>query len=66
MKKWTRSRTNRMLAGVLGGMSERIGMNAKWLRLLFLAAVVMTGFFPMVFVYLVLIFLLPNEQRYIK
>lgn len=66
MKKWTRSRTNRMLAGVLGGLSERIGMDAKWLRLLFLVVVLMTGFFPMVFVYLVLIFLLPNEQRYIK
>ncbi|RSD25144.1 PspC domain-containing protein [Mesobacillus subterraneus] len=59
--KLTRSRTNRMLAGVLGGMAESFGMNALWLRLLFVILVFATAFFPMAILYLVLVFVLPNK-----
>ncbi|HJV30810.1 MAG TPA: PspC domain-containing protein [Bacillales bacterium] len=66
MKKWIRSRTNRMLAGVLGGLSEVVGVEAKTLRILFLILLLFTGFFPMGILYIIFIFILPNEQRLIK
>jgi phage shock protein C len=66
MKKWIRSRTNRMLAGVLGGLSEVVGVEAKTLRILFLILLLFTGFFPMGILYIIFVFILPNEQRLIK
>jgi phage shock protein C len=66
MKKWIRSRTNRKLAGVLGGLSEVVGVEAKTLRILFLILLLFTGFFPMGILYIIFVFILPNEQRLIK
>ncbi|WP_236585124.1 PspC domain-containing protein [Companilactobacillus farciminis] len=34
----TRSSTNRMLAGVCGGLGEYFGIDSTWIRLLFIAA----------------------------
>ncbi|WML46014.1 PspC domain-containing protein [Neobacillus sp. PS3-40] len=66
MKKWMRSRTNRMLAGVIGGLSEVIGMDAKLLRIIFIILLMVTGFFPMGLLYILLVFIMPNEQRLSK
>jgi phage shock protein C len=66
MKKWVRSRTNRMLAGVLGGLSEVVGKDAKTLRLIFIILLLITGFFPMGVLYILFVFILPNEQRLSK
>ncbi|HJV16540.1 MAG TPA: PspC domain-containing protein [Bacillales bacterium] len=61
-----RSLTNRKLAGVLGGPSEVVGVEAKTLRILFLILLLFTVFFPMGILYIIFAFILPNEQRLIK
>jgi phage shock protein C len=52
-----------MLAGVLGGLSEEFGVDAKILRIVFAILLMFTGFFPMGVIYLLLVFIMPNEQR---
>jgi phage shock protein C len=66
MKKWIRSRSNRKLAGVLGGLAEVVGVEAKTLRILFLILLLFTGFFPMGILYIIFVFILPNEHELIK
>jgi phage shock protein C len=62
--KLTRSRTNRMLAGVIGGMSESFGINAALLRILFVVLLFSTGLLPMTILYLILVFVLSNKEGY--
>lgn len=62
-KKLTRSRTHRVVSGVLGGLSIYLNIDPAIIRILFVLFVVATGFFPGVFVYLVAVFLIPNESR---
>ncbi|HWJ77716.1 MAG TPA: PspC domain-containing protein [Niallia sp.] len=59
--KLTRSKHNRKLAGVIGGLSNRFNINANVLRMVFIIGIFATGFFPLVFIYLILIFVMPNE-----
>jgi phage shock protein C len=49
-----RSRDNRVLAGVVGGLAERLNVNPTMLRWFSAFAAVMTGFLPLIFLYLVL------------
>lgn len=58
-----RSRTNRVLAGVIGGISEAIGVEAKILRIAYVILFMFTGFFPMGLLYLLLVYIMPNEKR---
>ncbi|AZB44452.1 PspC domain-containing protein [Bacillus sp. FJAT-42376] len=60
MKKLTRSRSNKKVAGVLGGIAERYGLNANLLRIIFLIALIPTSG-GLLFVYLLLVFLLSKE-----
>lgn len=62
MKNLARSRTNRMLAGVIGGIAESIGMDAKLLRIIVILLGIVTAFLPLAAIYVILIFILPNEQ----
>ncbi|MCT2344907.1 PspC domain-containing protein [Niallia taxi] len=60
MKKLVRSTNNRKLAGVIGGLAENINVNANLLRVIFVLALIPTGF-SLVLIYLLLTFVLPNE-----
>ncbi|MCM3217661.1 PspC domain-containing protein [Niallia taxi] len=60
MKKLVRSTNNRKLAGVIGGLAESINVNANLLRVIFVLALIPTGF-SLVLIYLLLTFVLPNE-----
>jgi phage shock protein C len=62
--KLTRSRKNRMLAGVIGGLSESFGINATLLRILFVILLFSTGLMPMAILYLVFIYVLSNKEDY--
>jgi phage shock protein C len=62
--KLTRSRKNRMLAGVIGGMAESFGISAALLRILFVILTFSTAFLPMAAIYLILVFVLPNREGY--
>jgi phage shock protein PspC (stress-responsive transcriptional regulator) len=48
-----RSRSNRVLAGVLGGLAERLDVNATTLRWFVSFAAVMTGFVPAFLIYII-------------
>ena len=55
-----RSRSNRMIAGVCGGLAEFFGISSFWFRLGFLIALVPGGI-PGLVPYLVLWVVVPNE-----
>ena len=56
-----RSRTDRMLAGVCGGLARRFGMSATVVRLLFVLASVLSAAFPGIIVYVVMWIVVPEE-----
>jgi phage shock protein PspC (stress-responsive transcriptional regulator) len=59
-RRLTRSLTDRVLGGVCGGMSAYTGLNALWIRLLFLLMAPSTSGFG-VLLYIVLWLVLPIE-----
>lgn len=63
MKKLERSRTDRMIAGVLGGFGTYFNIDAVLLRVVFVFSVLITGFFPGVIAYIIAIFIMPEEGR---
>jgi phage shock protein C len=60
--KLRRSRTNRIVAGVCGGLGEFFGLNPFWFRLAFVIAL-LPGGVPGLVPYLVLWLLIPPESR---
>jgi phage shock protein C len=65
-KQLARSRSNRKLAGVIGGLSRFTGIDATILRVIFIILLIPTGFFPLVVVYGLMAFVLPNEEEAIR
>ena len=55
-----RSRDNRIIAGVCGGLGEYFGINAWWFRLGFLVAL-LPGGVPGILAYLILWLVIPSE-----
>jgi phage shock protein C len=60
-KPLKRSRTNRMIGGVVGGLAEYLGMDPVLARVLYVAISVVSAAFPGIVVYLVLWFVMPDE-----
>jgi phage shock protein C len=58
-----RSRHNRVVAGICGGLSEFFGINAFWFRLAFLIALIPGGV-PGLGVYLLAYLLIPPAPRH--
>lgn len=57
-----RSRTQRILGGVCGGLAEWLGWNATLVRILFVGISIASAAFPGILVYLVLWVLMPQRQ----
>jgi phage shock protein C len=55
-----RSKQNRMVAGVCGGLAEFFGVTPFWFRLAFLIALIPGGV-PGILVYLVMMVIIPSE-----
>lgn len=66
MRNVTRSRTNRMFGGVIGGIAEAAGINVWLLRIGFIILMSATAFFPLAALYVFLMFILPTEAGYGK
>ena len=58
-----RSRSNRMIAGVCGGLAEFFGISAFWFRLAFVLLAIPGGL-PGLLPYLILWIIIPKERRY--
>lgn len=63
MKKLYRSKDDRMVAGVIGGLGEYANVESTLLRVLFVVFVIFTGIFPGVLLYVVLIFIIPERPK---
>jgi phage shock protein C len=61
MKKLYRSKENKVLAGIVGGIGEYFGVDPVILRLLWIMLVAFTGFFPGIVAYIVAIIVVPKR-----
>lgn len=57
----TRSRHDRMIAGVLGGIARHFGWNPTLLRILFVLVSILSAAFPGILVYLIAWLVMPEE-----
>ncbi len=55
-----RSKNNRMVAGVCGGLAEFFGISSFWFRLAFLIALIPGGV-PGILIYLIAMIMIPSE-----
>ena len=62
-KRIYRSRSDRMVAGVLGGWAAYLGFDPSLVRLAFVVLLILTGFFPGIFFYLVMAIIIPLEPK---
>jgi len=56
-----RSRSNRIIAGVCGGLAAWLGWNPTWVRVLFFLVSVLSAAFPGIVVYLILWVVMPQD-----
>lgn len=61
-RPFSRSRHDRMLAGVCGGIAQRFGWNSTLVRVLFVIISLASAAFPGILVYLILWLLMPEES----
>ncbi len=57
----SRSRSDRVLAGIMGGIAHRFGWNSTLTRVLFVIVSLASAAFPGILVYLILWLLIPEE-----
>lgn len=60
----TRSSSDRMIAGVCGGIAQWLGWKANTVRVLYVAVSILSAAFPGMIVYLVLWFFMPKGPYY--
>lgn len=57
-----RSDTNKVFAGICGGLGEYADIDPVVIRLIWTVIVMVTGFFPGVLAYIVAIFIVPRKK----
>ena len=60
-KRLYRSKTNRVFAGICGGLGEYMNVDPVMLRLIWVLIVIFTGIFPGVIAYFIAIFIVPEK-----
>lgn len=61
MKKIYKSKYNKVFCGVIGGLGEYFDVDPVLLRILWLAIVVFTGFFPGIVAYIIACLIVPKN-----
>ena len=61
MKRLVRSRTQKMIAGVCGGVAEYFDMDPTVVRVIYVILSILSVAFPGLLIYLLLVFVIPNE-----
>jgi len=64
-KRLMRSRKDRMIAGVCGGLANYMSVDPTIVRLVFALATFFTVVFPGILIYLVMWIIIPKEQELI-
>lgn len=62
-KRLTRSKTQKMLGGLCGGLADYFDIDVSLVRLVFIGLDLMTGILPMVIFYLIAWAIVPTETR---
>lgn len=62
-KRLYRSKRNRIVAGILGGLGEYLNIDPTVLRVIFIILMVATAFFPCVIGYIIAYFVIPEEAE---
>ncbi len=62
MKRLYKSRQNKVLSGVIGGLGEYYSLDPTIIRLFWLFFVMITGFVPGILLYLIAIALVPLKE----
>lgn len=62
MKKLYRSSTNRMVAGVCGGIGEYFEVDSNIIRVIWIVVTALTGFFPGIVAYGLVWLILPQRE----
>jgi phage shock protein C len=61
MKKLYKSKDNKVFCGVIGGLGEYFDVDPVLLRIIWLAVVVFTGFFPGIVAYIIACLVVPKN-----
>lgn len=61
-RPFTRSRHDRMIAGVMGGIARRYGWNPTLVRAVFVLGSILSAAFPGILAYLILWLLMPEGE----
>lgn len=65
-KRLYRSRTNKVFAGICGGLGEYLDIDPVALRLVWVIATVFTGIVPGILAYFIAIFIVPEQFSEMK
>ena len=61
MKRLTRSKKDRKLLGILGGLGDYLGVDPTVIRLVFLGLLFLTGVVPLLLAYFVAYLVIPER-----
>lgn len=61
LKKLRKSRTQKMLSGVLGGIAEYFGIDVTLVRLLYIVLTIFSAAFPGIILYIIAAIIIPSE-----
>jgi phage shock protein C len=62
-KRLFRSRDNRVVAGILGGVGEYLNVDPVAIRVLYVIFTAVTGFVPLIVAYILLLFIIPEPPE---
>ncbi len=62
-KRMHRSRSDRKLLGVLGGVADYTSLDPSLIRIVYVIVTILTGFVPGIFLYLVMGVVVPAEPK---
>ena len=63
VKKFYRSKTNKIFAGIIGGLGEYFEVDAAILRLFFILIVAITGLLPGIIAYFLALAVVPHKPE---
>jgi len=66
MKKLYKSKENKIIAGIIGGIGEYFDVDPVMLRLAWLLILIFTAIIPGILVYLIATLIVPEKNNYIE